>query len=142
MERLSDPPILLPSPSTPFIGRERELVEIAGLLADPACRLLTLVGLGGIGKTRLAVEAASRQAGDFRDGVVFVDLQPLDDAEGVAPAIAAVLQLSLSRHLEPVPQLCHFLRDKHLLLLLDNLEHLLTPSPWEGARPKAAAPSR
>jgi len=131
----SNPPVRLrnlPSPATPFIGREQELAEIAGLLAEPTCRLLTLVGPGGIGKTRLAIEVAARQAGAFRHGVAFVPLEPLTAVEAMPLAIAEALHLPLSRHIEPASQVRHFLGGKTLLLLLDNLEHLLAPSSGEG----------
>ncbi|GIX49293.1 MAG: hypothetical protein KatS3mg131_3504 [Candidatus Tectimicrobiota bacterium] len=115
----------LPPATTPFVGRHAELAELARLLADPACRLLTLLGPGGIGKTRLALEAAARQAAAFGDGVVFVALQPVTGAEAVAIALAEALGLPRSRHTEPTYQLRHFLHDKVLLLVLDSLERLL-----------------
>ncbi len=92
------PTVRLPAPPTPFVGREDELGEITGLLEDPGCRLLSLVGPGGIGKTRLAIEAASRLArrtpGELADGVYFVPLAPLSSVESLVPAIADVLGLS------------------------------------------------
>lgn len=113
----------LPRPPTPFIGRNAGLAETARLLADPGCRLLTLVGPGGIGKTRLAIEAAARTAASFADGVVFADLQPAPNADWLAPAIAAALKLPLAGQEPPVAQLCRYLADKELLLL-DNFEHV------------------
>ena len=84
----------LPAQITPFIGREDELAEIADLLAAPTCRLLTLTGPGGIGKTRLALEAAraSEVGAAFTNGVYFVPLQPVSTADFIVPAIAAALQ--------------------------------------------------
>lgn len=81
----------LPSQSTPFIGRENELALIYERLVDPACQLLTLVGAGGIGKTRLALQAATQQVGRFADGVYFVALAPLGTATLLASAIAGAL---------------------------------------------------
>ncbi len=115
----------LPVQSTPFIGRERELAEIAALLADPACRLLTLVGPGGIGKTRLALEVASQEPAHFRDEVHFVPLAPLNSADHIVPAIMTALTLHFDSSDAPRQRLCAYLADKHLLLVLDNFEHLL-----------------
>lgn len=86
----------LPRQLTAFVGRQREVAEVQGLLADPACCLLTLVGPGGIGKTRLAVEAASRVVHQFADGVCFVALHALTSSELLAPTIAEALGLSLA----------------------------------------------
>jgi predicted ATPase/DNA-binding SARP family transcriptional activator/Tfp pilus assembly protein PilF len=119
----------LPSQSTPFIVRAALLNEIKARIVTSDCRLLTLFGPGGSGKTRLAVEAARQtladaQLGRFPDGVFFVPLAPLRSAEAVVPTIAQALDLPLhtanSRR-----QLLDYLRHKHLLLILDNVEHLL-----------------
>ena len=113
----------------PFIGREPLLNEIKARIAAPDCRLLTLFGPGGSGKTRLAVEAARQtladaQLGRFPDGVFFVALAPLRSAEAVVPTIAQALDLPLhTANLRR--QLLDYLRHKHLLLILDNVEHLL-----------------
>ena len=84
----------LPKQSTSFIGRSEELAKITALLADPACRLLTLVGPGGIGKTRLALQAAEAQRKHFPDGVFFVPLTPVNSPDLIASAIASELQLT------------------------------------------------
>ncbi len=110
--------------ATPLIGRKEELAHVAARLDDPACRLLTIIGPGGVGKTRLALEAMVRAEDAFADGVYFVDLQPVSPAE-FASAIADALPLTLSGREPPLAQLRHYLRDKELLLLLDNFEHLL-----------------
>ena len=115
----------LPPQSTPFIGRENELAQIADRLDDPACRLLTLVGPGGIGKTRLALQAASDRVGDFADGVYFVSLTPVGATSLIASAIANALHVSFYGQESPNMQIVNYLRGKHILLVLDNYEHLL-----------------
>jgi predicted ATPase/DNA-binding CsgD family transcriptional regulator len=115
----------LPVQTTPFIGRTAELAEIATLLDDPACRLLTLVGPGGTGKTRLAVEAARQQLAHFSHGVYFVSLAPLSIADSMVSAVAETIGLSFLPDNEPKQQLLNYLRNKQMLLVLDNFEHLL-----------------
>jgi predicted ATPase/DNA-binding XRE family transcriptional regulator len=119
------PPHNLPAQSTLFIGREAELAQIAERLDNPTCRLLTLVGPGGIGKTRLALQAATDQFGAFTDGVYFVSLTPVGTTTLIPAAIASALQFSFYGQEAPETQLIHYLRGKHMLLLLDNYEHLL-----------------
>ncbi|MEJ2737781.1 MAG: BTAD domain-containing putative transcriptional regulator, partial [Anaerolineae bacterium] len=119
----------LPASLTPFVGRETEVAEIQDLLQDPACRLLTLVGPGGIGKTRLALEAARLQVDGFHDGVYLVPLAELQPVEAMAPAIAAALGFSLRGQAEPRQQLLDYLAAKTMLLILDSFEHLLSPMP-------------
>lgn len=112
---------------TPFIGRDKELNEIAGLLADPSCRLLTLTGSGGMGKTSLALQAAAHQGASatYADGVYIVPLQALTSPVFVIPAIANALMFSFYDDQNPKTQLLNYLREKRLLLVLDNFEHLL-----------------
>ncbi len=117
--------LILPFQPTAFVGRTTELAEIDALLGDPACRLLTLVGPGGIGKTRLAMRVAVDCAEQFDDGVYFVPLQSLDSSEFIVSAIADVLSFPFSPGVDPKQQLIQYLREKALLLVLDNFEHLL-----------------
>jgi len=135
-ERIRDAPAPrhnLPLEPTPFVGRGAELTEIARALNDAACRLLTLVGPGGVGKTRLAVRAARDQVRAFLHGVFFVPLAGLEEPHLLATAIAEALGLRLTGHEPAADQLLAYLRDKELLLVLDNFEHLLTPSHTEQA---------
>lgn len=115
----------LPVQQTSFEGRREEVAEIAAQLADPSCRLLTLVGPGGIGKTRLALHAAAGQSANFAEGVCFVPLSSLTSADLIAPAIASSLEIHIYGAEDPRLQLIQALRQKHLLLVLDNFEHLL-----------------
>ncbi|MFZ1752919.1 MAG: AAA family ATPase [Caldilineaceae bacterium] len=116
----------LPAAVTPFLGRERELSELARLLTDPKLRLLSIVGPGGMGKTRLAVECARREREQFPDGACFVPLASLQELDDLLPAIAAALGYAfLTDARSPQQQLFDYLRAKALLLMLDNFEHLI-----------------
>ncbi len=121
------PPHNLPTHLTTFFGRETELTRITARLNNPDCRLLTLVGAGGIGKTRLAIEAGKNVLNTFRDGVYFVPLASIGagQTEFIVPAIANALNLALAGQQEPKVQVLNFLRARQMLLLLDNFEHLL-----------------
>lgn len=135
--------VTLPRALTPLVGREAELADIAVRLQDPVCRLLTLVGPGGNGKTRLALEAGARASdGDgFADGVFFVSLAPLLSVEAIPPALAQSLGLFFHKESDPLQQLLDHIRRKELLLILDNFEHLLSPplSPPQAGRMKGEA---
>lgn len=113
----------LPAEATSFIGRRRELAEIKKKLAE--ARLVSLVGPGGVGKTRLAVRAASELARRFPDGAWLVELAEVGDPALVGNAVMAALDLRDQAATSPRTLLLSFLRDKRLLLLLDNSEHLL-----------------
>ncbi len=118
----------LPLAATPFIGRETELAQVAAHLTDPACRLLTILGPGGIGKTRLAIQAAQAAAERFTHGVCFVDLAPIASAELLAATILRTLQAPSYGAAEPDQHILSYLADKQMLLILDNYEQLLTGS--------------
>jgi predicted ATPase/DNA-binding SARP family transcriptional activator len=115
----------LPQPPTPFLGREVELHEIGRLLADPHCRLLTITGPGGMGKTRLALQTAVAQQPHFRDGVAYVSLRPLKSADFLAATIANALNLTLAGQPDTRSQLLYLLSQREMLIFLDNFEHLL-----------------
>ncbi|NJK44047.1 MAG: hypothetical protein HC933_06945 [Pleurocapsa sp. SU_196_0] len=108
-----------------MLGRTTELGDLARLLTDPAVRLLTLLGTGGIGKTRLALEAAARQVAHFPQGVYLVELAGADSADALIPLIAERLDFTFHERGTPQQQLCDYLRPKTVLLVLDNFEHLL-----------------
>jgi predicted ATPase/Tfp pilus assembly protein PilF len=114
----------LPTPATPFIGRDDELRELCWLLTEPTSRLVTVTGPGGVGKTRLALEAAHMVAAKFRDGVVYRALSSLATADLLLPALAESLGVPLSRRDDPLAELQSFLSGRELLLVLDNFEHL------------------
>jgi len=128
------------SDSAPLIGRESELEAIRTHLIGESVRLVTLTGPGGIGKTRLALAAARYVQPAFRDGVWFIDLAPLHDPAEIDVAIGQVLRLEeAAAALPPAEQVTAYLRDRHLLLVLDNFEHLL-PAAARVAALLAAAP--
>lgn len=119
----------LPTPLTSFVGREREVEVVGELLLRPEVRLLTLTGPGGVGKTRLALRVAEELRGEFRDGVFFVPLAPVRDPEIVAPTIATVLGVRATDEQPVVESLRAYLRDKRMLLLLDNFEQVVEAAP-------------
>ena len=115
----------LPIQPIPFVGREAELAELDRLLSDPDVRLITVLGAGGMGKTRLALEAAKTQVGRFHHGVFFVSLTSLQTVESIVPTVAKTLDFSFYAGSEPQQQLLNYLRQKSVLLIMDNFEHLL-----------------
>jgi predicted ATPase/DNA-binding SARP family transcriptional activator len=114
----------LPIQATSFIGRETELALIDRYLANPTRRLITIVGLGGIGKTRLAIEAAAA-TGNFRHGVCFIPLTATNSVEFLVSTIADALNFPLYGRGEPKAQLMNYLNEKEMLLVMDNFEHLV-----------------
>jgi predicted ATPase/DNA-binding SARP family transcriptional activator len=115
---------LVPAHPTALIGREAELAELGALLENPACRLITIVGPGGVGKTRLALTAAGEYADLFAHGAAFVPLAGVDSPAFVAPTILAALGVPLDGRRDPTDQLVSYLGARELLLVLDNCEQL------------------
>ncbi len=111
--------------SSDFIGRRTELREITNLIRHTKCRLLTLVGVGGVGKTCLALRAFAELQAEFDDGAYVVGLQASRSMEDMVAAVAQAMGLALSGHQTPAEQLLHFLQHKDLLILLDNFEQLI-----------------
>ena len=126
-----DIPNNLEAALSPIVGRERELVQILDRLQQPPCRLLTLVGIGGVGKTRLALEAAlhlsqlDASQSLFADGIFWVRLEHVETDALLLSAIAQAVQYSFQGVAEPAKQLLEFLRHRRLLLILDNVEQLV-----------------
>lgn len=140
------PPHNLPS-LRGFVGRKAELAELISLISDPDCRLLTIVGTGGIGKTRLALQAAfhycqpdSVQAlnVDFTNGIYWVPLSSHLSIEGMISAIADSVGLTFQGQQASAEQLVNYLRQKRMLLLLDNLEHLLSNRDYQSRHATAS----
>ncbi|MCE7986630.1 MAG: hypothetical protein DYG89_36110 [Caldilinea sp. CFX5] len=131
-ERLTDATLVLPAPAlhnlpvqtTSFIGRTTELVELTQKLSHSDCRLMTLIGLGGIGKTRLAIELARQMIPIFPNGVYFVTLAAINDAAQIPQSITTALGLTVASDSDPLTRLLDYLKSRKLLLVLDNLEHL------------------
>jgi predicted ATPase/class 3 adenylate cyclase len=121
-----------------FVGRERELAVVAGLVRSE--RLVTLTGVGGVGKTRLAVQAAAGLVGEFPGGVWLVELAPLVDAALVATAVASALRVSVAGSLESTEAVCRFLAPRRALVVLDNCEHVIDAAATFVDRALAAAP--
>ncbi len=115
----------LPAQPTPFVGRDTELQDIHKLLGEEGKRLITLLGPGGMGKTRLALEAGERFLSEFHDGVFFIKLATLNDPDLIISTIADAIDFDFSGNDDPRDQLLFYLRDKEMLLILDNFEHMI-----------------
>ncbi len=115
----------LPVPPTALLGRDAEAAALAAHLRDPGVRIVTLTGVGGVGKSRLAVEVAGRAAGAFTDGVAWVPLAAVTDPSLVVPAVGRAVGLSGVEGLDASVVVAGALRSARLLLVVDNLEHLL-----------------
>jgi predicted ATPase/class 3 adenylate cyclase len=120
----------LPSRLTALVGRRKEVEGITALLRDPGVRLVTLTGMGGTGKTRLALQVATETAVTYRHGAAFVDLSPLIDPHGVARAVVNALNLPTSGQEEPESVLRSYLAHRQSLLLLDNFEQVIAEAPF------------
>ncbi|MEM7114043.1 MAG: NB-ARC domain-containing protein [Chloroflexota bacterium] len=135
----------LPATTTPFFGRQTEQMQLGQWLTKQSYRLITLVGMGGIGKTRLALEVAQQQQSHFSDGVWFVSLASLETTEPllletqIAEAIAHAVGLELKGSLPAKQQLCSWLHERKLLLILDNWEHIIEGADIVADLLKAAA---
>jgi class 3 adenylate cyclase len=116
----------LPVQLTSFVGRQDELTQLRGMLAEN--RLVTLTGAGGVGKTRLAIQIAAGLAGEFCDGVRYVDLAPITDPDLVPVTMARTLGLPDQPGRSTMDTLTRFVADRHMLVVLDNCEHLLDAS--------------
>src|SRR5215211_3095029 len=125
LRTLQSYPNNLPLQATPLIGREREVEAVVERLRGPQTRLLTLVGPGGTGKTRVGLQAAAELVEDFEDGVFFVPLAAITDPSLVASTIARVLGLSEGGAQAPEELLEGYLRERRTLLFLDNLEQII-----------------
>ena len=110
---------------TQFVGRNEELADITRLLTSTACRLLSLVGPGGIGKTRLAIQSCSVNALHYSNQVCFLSLVPISTPESMILALAESLGIQIEGSQAPLVQIVQYLQNKHMLLVLDNFEHLL-----------------
>jgi predicted ATPase len=130
----------LPVPSTPLIGRKGELATLHRHIKNPHCRMLTLAGPGGVGKTRLAIELATECAASFSDGACYIDVQPVLDASGLAFAIADALRMAISGNDSPWRQIRNHLANKKMLLVLDNFEHVIEEGAMRMAEILIAAP--
>lgn len=125
-------PCRLPITQTSFVGRRQELARLGDLIEAPDARLITLLGPGGSGKTRLAIAAAAEQQGSFAHGIYFVPLDQLTTADLLAPTLARALGFCFQSRMDPAEQLLDYLREKEMLLVLDGAEHLLECTDFLG----------
>ena len=129
-------PPQLPPPLPHFVGRSQEQAALLAQLRNPACRLITLLGAGGMGKTRLAIETVrhlgTHQPGQFLHGICFVPLAGLDDARLLPARLADALGAAPADSEDPAQHVTAYLHDKELLLVLDNFEPLMDAAAWIG----------
>ncbi len=128
----AEPMASLPIPPTSFIGREQELAAVEGFLERKMVRLVTLTGPGGVGKTRLALQVAAALSERFEHGAYFVDLAPISDPTLVASTIVQTLRIPNQGARPPLDVLKDHLREKQVLLILDNLEQVISAAPLVG----------
>lgn len=128
----------LPAQLTSFVGRATEMDDVRSILAQS--RLVTLTGAGGVGKTRLAVQVAASVASDYADGICYVDLAPITDPDLVPVTAARTLGLPDQPGRAPEKSLLQFIGDRHMLMVLDNCEHLLDASAGLATALLAACP--
>ncbi len=119
----------LPTPPTPFIGREQEVTAVRNLLYNTGARLLTLTGPAGVGKTRLALQVATELIYEFLNGVSFIDLSQIYDIDGFVAAIAQLLAIKEEMGQSLLERVKTILRELHILLILDNFEQIIVASP-------------
>ena len=119
----------LPISLTSLIGREQEIETLCQLLHRPDVRLVTITGLGGVGKTSLALQVAHELSDAFHEGVSFISLAPIRDPTLIIPTIARLLDVTESPNRLMLDSLKDFLRDKRMLLLLDNFEQIIAAAP-------------
>ncbi|MBX3001203.1 MAG: tetratricopeptide repeat protein [Caldilineaceae bacterium] len=119
----------LPAQTTPFVGRKAEMSAVLDLLVGSQCRLLTITGAGGMGKTRLSIAVAAQAAPHFADGVCFVPLADVETPQAILATIATQLDVPDAGAADIDQRLHNFLRTKQLLLILDNFEHLMAHTP-------------
>ena len=129
----------LPTQLTPFVGREREISAVLGLLGKPGVRLVTLTGAGGTGKTRLSIQVATELLDEYENGVWFVDLASISDPKLVLSVVASTLKVRVSAGVPIEAALQDHLHDRCLLLVIDNFEQVVSAAPVIG-KLLAAAP--
>jgi predicted ATPase/Tfp pilus assembly protein PilF len=129
LKSLDNRPHNLPLQPNPFVGREKDLESVQALLTNDQVRVLTLTGIGGTGKTRLSLQAAANLIDDYTDGVFFVDLSAIDSAAHVIPMIARTLEVRETGARPLKAALQDALRDKRMLLILDNFEQVIAGVP-------------
>lgn len=118
--------LILPETIGPFIGRERDLNEIANLLKNPDVRLVSIIGAGGMGKSRLSLEVGYHIQEKYSQGVVFIDLTAIRNPDDIVPLTVSSLRLTVSGSRDPKDVLLDYCREKEILLIFDNAEHVLS----------------